>query len=174
MHFPDLATECQGAGGSAVRAIGWLEGHKPYPTGPAHPDFLACLRAHLTDAGRWLPCVSAGVHFCDLGGCERPGGSHYVIIPSTNCVYVAPDLVVHYIEQHAYAPPAEFVVAALACPEQSSEAYVALVLPFATTIWGIDEATVRRIAASAPGKRKAHADADAVARRDASKGGFKW
>lgn len=162
MYFSDLATECQVARGPAVRAIGWLERGQPFPTGPIDPRFLAALRAQFEN--RWLPVVSMGVHACDLGACGfGAAGAQHVIIPSPRCVYVAPDLVLHYIEDHAYAPPAEFVDAVLACPAQSSDAYVALLLPHAG-IWNLDEAAVRRIAEEV---REAGAP-------PANEGGFRW
>jgi hypothetical protein len=104
------------------------------------------------------------VHFCNLGGCARAGGSRFLIIPSTTCDYVAPDLVAHYVEQHEYSPPTEFVTAILACPEQSSEAYVELLLPFAG-IWSLDAATVRRIASDAATRR---------IEATSNKGGLTW
>ena len=94
-----------------------------------------------------------------------------MIIPSTSCVYLAPELVVHYVEEHAYAPPAEFIDAVIACPEQSSEAYVALLLPFAN-VWQIDAAAVRQVAAGAHEIRRRHAEEEA--RILASRGNFKW
>lgn len=171
MYTPDLSTSCDLGGGPAVRAIGWLEKGMPFPTGQTDPQFRDALRAHAADPGRWLPVVACGVHFCDLGTCSGIGGAQNVIIPSTSCLYIAPELIVHYVEEHAYAPPAEFVEAVLACPEQSSEAYVALLAPLAST-WGMDAATVREIAASAPEWRQRHAEA--VARELANRGNFKW
>jgi hypothetical protein len=95
----------------------------------------------------------------------------YMIVPSRASVYIAPDLIVHYVEQHRYAPPAEFVDAMLACPEPSSAAYFDLLLPFAD-IWRLTPDAIRRIAADAPERRKAHAEL--VAQQEASKGRFKW
>jgi hypothetical protein len=125
----------------------------------------------VSDPGRWLAVVSAGVHACDLGGCDRTSGTQYVIIPARTRVYVAPDLVAHYVEAHSYLPPSEFVDAVLACPEQSSDAYVELLLPFAG-VWNLDEAIVRRIASRAPESRKAHAAR--LAQFEANRGHFKW
>jgi hypothetical protein len=127
-----------------VRAIGWLERGSPFPTGNTDRALLRMLEAH-TAPGRWMPFVSPGVHFCDLG-CKRAGGTGFIVIPSSTCVYVAPDLVGHYVEVHRYRPPDEFVAAVLTCPEQSSEAYVELLLPFAE-VWRLDEHGVRAIAA---------------------------
>lgn len=171
MHYADLSRECQLGTGPAVRAIGWLERGKPFSVGTVDGAFVARLEAHITDWGRWLPMVAAGLHFCDLGGCERRAGAQNVIIPAQTCVYVAPDLILHYIKAHQYEPPQEFIAAVLSCPEQSSDAYVDRLLPFAST-WQLDEAAVRQIAAGAPRRREAAA-AD-KAQREANRGHFKF
>src|SRR5262245_37215055 len=103
MYAPDLSNKCQVAEGQTVRAVGWLERGRSFTSGSVDQRFLSVLRAHTSDPGRWMPFVSAGVHFCDLGGCARAGGSDFLIIPSITCVYVAPDLVVHYVEKHHYS-----------------------------------------------------------------------
>lgn len=145
MYSPDLATECQVARGPAVRAIGWLAVGHLFAEGDADAALLAALGEHLHAKARWLPFATAGVHFCDLGGCERAGGAQHIVIPSATCVYVAPDLIKHYVEVHRYAPPAEFVTALHACPPQSSAQYVELLIPFAD-VWNLDERRVRAIA----------------------------
>jgi hypothetical protein len=165
--FPDLAHECAIASGPAVRAVGWLEHGKPFPVGTLDEKFVATLKAHVGDTRRWLPFAVAGPHFCDLGGCERTAGSQNVIFPGETCVYVAPEMIVHYVEAHPYAPPREFIAAVLACPEQSSDDYVAKLLPFGST-WGLAEASVHSIAARAREHRKRAAE------HAANKGGFKW
>ncbi|NVB82873.1 MAG: hypothetical protein HOV81_31135 [Kofleriaceae bacterium] len=171
MYYPDLGPDCQIAVGPAVRAIGWLERGKPFAVGPVDRQFVARLKQHVTDAGKWLPVIAMGPHFCDLGACDGNGGTSNVIVPAETCVYVAPELILHYVETHQYEPPHEFIAAVLACPEQSSDAYVAKLLPFAST-WHLDEVGVRRIAARAPEHRKAAAEATAQA--EAAKGHFKW
>lgn len=173
MYYPDLAMECQIVRGPAVRAIGWLERGRPFATARAEPHLLDVLRRHATDAGRWQPLRMAGVHLCDIGPCPRTGGVGNLVIPGETCFYVAPELVLHYVEVHDYAPPAEFVAALLACPEQSSEDYVAriLALPFAET-WCCDAAAVRRLAAEAP-RARAYAQ-EVRARAAANEGKFRW
>jgi hypothetical protein len=171
MHAIDLATECQVAHGAAVRAVGWLEEGRTFSRGRVSAEFASALRRHVDDRGRWLAVVSAGLHVCDLGGCERESGSQHVVIPARTRVYVAPELVAHYVEAHSYLPPNEFIDAVLACPEQSNDAYVELLMPFAA-VWNLDEATVRRIAARAPERRAAHAAR--LEQFEASKGNFKW
>lgn len=39
-------------------------------------------------------------------------------------VYVAPELILHYIEAHLYKPPDEFINAVLRSPDQNSSAYL--------------------------------------------------
>lgn len=171
MYSRDLATECEVASGPAVRAIGWLEQGQPYPTGPVDRRFLEALRSHVHDPGYWYAVYAMGPHRCDLAGCTGAMGSQHVVIPSATCVYVAPTLVVHYVEEHHYAPPAEFVAAVLACPEQSSAAYVELLMPFAS-VWRLSPEGVRTIASRAPERRAAHAAAEA--QRLANRGNFKF
>ena len=171
MYSPDLATECQVAAGAAVHSIGWLERGHDFRRARALPAFVAQLRSHVTDGGRWLPVVSAGIHTCDLGGCERASGAQHVIIPSHTCVYVAPELVLHYVEQHDYAAPQEFVDAVIACPEQSSDGYVELLAPFGT-IWRLNAQGVARVAKAARMRREEAAHL--AAQLEANKGSFKW
>jgi hypothetical protein len=45
-------------------------------------------------------------------------------------VYVAPELVVHYIESHGYQPPEEFIAAVMACPPQESAEFFGMLRPF--------------------------------------------
>jgi hypothetical protein len=126
MFYPDLSTECQVDRGEHVRAVGWLSKDHPFPTGTVSPEFLAALRSHLRAA--WQPVYLMGPHFCEF--CPKPkpregrvGGSRNLWIPAVSVVYVAPELVAHYVEAHGYRPPDEFISAVLACPEQDTPAF---------------------------------------------------
>jgi hypothetical protein len=126
VFYPDLSTECDVDRGSHVRAIGWLCKDHPFPTGPVPREFLTALRAHVQSA--WQPVGMFGVHFCEFCPDPRPGkgrigGSGNVWVPTLSVVYVAPELIVHYIEVHSYRPPEEFIAAVLGCPEQDSPAF---------------------------------------------------
>ena len=56
-----------------------------------------------------------------MGG---PGWSQeVVIVPGVNLVYAAPGGVIHYIDEHGYAPSAEFVSAVLTSPDCGSPEY---------------------------------------------------
>ena len=49
-------------------------------------------------------------------------------------------MIVHYIEQHGYSPPAEFVSAVLRCPLPDTEEYQTLTEPF----WHLHQSPVKR------------------------------
>jgi len=51
---------------------------------------------------------------------STPQGILNLFVPGTGIVYVAPKLILHYIDAHEYQPPAEFCDAVLACPPMGS------------------------------------------------------
>lgn len=50
-------------------------------------------------------------------------GISNLFLPGKNCIFLAPSMIVHYIDRHKYEPPAEFWQAVLDCPEMRSDAY---------------------------------------------------
>ena len=132
-HFEDRGTTTQIACGPHVRAVGWLSRDQPFPTGAEpHAPFLGRLR-RLCE--RWSDGivvlgwpVAAGAHTCDLCGQFRASGN--IGVPARGVLFVAPEMVAHYVERHQYLPPSEFVAAVLVAPEPGSPAYVAAIKPF--------------------------------------------
>ena len=113
---------------SLLRAVGWLESGKTYSTGVIDAQILRRLSESCANA--WEPCHFWGYHRCDLcGGEQGPLGVNNLFIPGDSFLYVSPELIIHYIEVHQYAPPAEFCAAVLACPSMGSAAYLKLVEP---------------------------------------------
>jgi hypothetical protein len=55
-------------------------------------------------------------------------GFKNVFVPGNDKIYVAPELILHYIDQHGYSPPAEFQQAVLDCPTMRSVAYLRAIL----------------------------------------------
>jgi hypothetical protein len=49
--------------------------------------------------------------------------SKNLFVPCGELVYVAPLLIVHYMNAHGYGPPLEFCQAVLACPPMRSMEY---------------------------------------------------
>lgn len=50
-------------------------------------------------------------------------GANNLFVPGEGVVYVAPSMIAHYIDAHAYEPPAVFWEAVMKCPEMWSDAY---------------------------------------------------
>ncbi len=113
---------------SLLRAVGWLEYGKPYSTGVIDVQVLNRLTELRVNA--WEPVHFSGYHRCDLcSGEQGPVGINNLFIPGDGFLYVSPELIVHYITVHQYAPPAEFCATVLACPPMGSRAYLKVVEP---------------------------------------------
>lgn len=129
MFIKDLNTRAYFVCGRDVRSVGWLEARHPYQRGAVPDDFMARLKHHVATA--YQPGVFLGFHECSLcpggrGKAEREN----LLIPTKSLLYVAPSLIVHYIEDHGYRPPQEFIEAVMACPEQKSDEFIALLERF--------------------------------------------
>ena len=116
---------------SFLRAIGWLEHSKIFTLGSVDPQMLTKLTELHRDA--WEPCHFLGYHQCDLCPREQLSkdkmGVRNLFIPGDGFLYVCPELILHYINEHQYSPPIEFCKAVLACPPMKSPAYLELVEP---------------------------------------------
>jgi hypothetical protein len=128
MFNPDLATICEVDFGPKVRAVGWLGTYYPFPVGSVEDAFVERLRAHISSA--WQPPIAGGKHYCKLCPEHGAGGSVYVWFPTPHLKYVAPELIVHYIESHCYRPPEEFIQAVMSCPPQGSDEFFGLLSHF--------------------------------------------
>ncbi len=112
--------------------MGWLEKIHPYSKGEVHPRLvrkLKLLAEHPVELYR-------GIHVCDL--CIEPphlektflanaraidpscswaqwmfarSSNGEVRVSRSGIIFAAPVLVAHYIEEHGYLPPAEFLMA---------------------------------------------------------------
>jgi hypothetical protein len=92
--------------------IGWLEAAHPFSAGETSVEFQDKLKQIcLTPVNQ-----TRGFHSCGFcHGRDRPQGSAEIRVQGVNKVYVAPSLVHHYVVQHGYKPPQEFIEAVLAC-----------------------------------------------------------
>jgi hypothetical protein len=131
------------ATGDHVRAIGWLHPDHPYTRGEVSHEFLARLKGFASQSGASAHALYfgafGGVHTCEF--CDRAIGIGNFGVPSGELLFVAPEMVVHYIEQHGYCPSAEFVAAVLRSPLPESEEYQLITEPF----WHLHRDAVRRI-----------------------------
>ena len=90
-----------------VVGVGWLDGEHGYVKGEIDPEswlkikkiFEASEPVHLT----------RGDHNCALCGQASGNGDYHAFNPRTGRIYIAPALILHYIQVHRYTPPEEFV-----------------------------------------------------------------
>lgn len=134
--FEDLSSWNEGS--NHALAVGFLEGDRPYSKGFVSEAFFERLIELVVDP--WQPFASGGHHRCSLcafsGGPGRVRygqatvlvGSSLLFVPTVSTVYVAPSLVVHYVDAHQYLPPKEFREAVMTCPPMRSPDYLRLLL----------------------------------------------
>jgi hypothetical protein len=122
LWFEDLAPCTYFPGDTEVVAVGWLERGRTYATG--HVDRGVYEALFEMRKNPWQPFVSMGTHECEL--CQFAGehGSANLFIPGDGVIYVAPELIVHYMNAHGYSPPEAFCRAVLACPPLRSMQYL--------------------------------------------------
>jgi hypothetical protein len=51
-------------------------------------------------------------------------GIYNLWVPGNDVIYVAPELILHYIQEHRYRPPDEFISAVLRCPDPKTQQYL--------------------------------------------------
>ena len=111
---------------------GWLAKGSPIPRGPSLPEFVERLRvlcdsaSESAEALNWP--VSAGFHACEFCEAYHSGGN--IGVPDRDVLFVAPDMIVHYVGEHEYAPPRAFVDAVLRCPTPGTREYANAVQGF--------------------------------------------
>ncbi len=140
MYIADLSQQTyHGCSGPDLCSIGWLDGTHLYPMGMVPFQFLAALRLHVRTA--WQPLFYMGPHECEL--CLREMHNGYMASsnlwrPGPALLYIAPGMIVHYIQAHHYRPPDEFIEAVLNCPPQGSPAFMQAMQPY-LHYWDIAE-----------------------------------
>jgi hypothetical protein len=133
MYYADLGRKTQIARGPFIRAVGWLSASHPFPTGPVSEEFLTKLK---TICVTWAACVAVlkwpialGPHTCEF--CRKFHASGNVGVPANDLLFVAPEMIAHYVEAHDYVPPHAFVEAVMRAPLPGSSEYVSALRHFA-------------------------------------------
>lgn len=141
--FADLGTSSYVAKGPHVRAVGWLHPDHPYIKGEVPVEFLTRLKEFVSQAGESARALyfgaAGGFHSCEF--CGKAHGIHNFGIPSDGLLYIAPEMIVHYIEEHGYQPPSEFVRAVFRSALPVSDEYQVETEPF----WHLHRDCVRRM-----------------------------
>ena len=138
-HFADL-TPCDyftPQHDGKLLAVGWLARMRRYSRAEVSADVIT--RLHELLVSPWQPGAFLGWHdcpFCRIStGPQRITldnvavdlGVNNLFIPTSDVVYVAPSLILHYIDAHEYSPPQPFCDAVLACPEMRSMDYLKMI-----------------------------------------------
>jgi hypothetical protein len=141
VYFPDLTTYTYLAeagqtildNAPSVLNIGWLDDSHTYSQGESPDDFIARL---------WIFCRSTvnntrGFHECPFCNVDPPayllvqqgdeqigmGSGEVWIFGGNGQAYAAPSLIYHYVVNHRYMPPEEFIQATLESPLPESLEY---------------------------------------------------
>ena len=131
-YYPDLATldYFRIQDNSILCAVGWLSEESKWTTSQVSSHFFNRLCELANDP--WQPVFFRGFHDCELcqpQSVEEPArGVANLFIPFNGVIYVAPELIIHYISEHQYVPPDIFVEAVMQCPDMRTKAYKELLL----------------------------------------------
>ncbi|HUF04288.1 MAG TPA: hypothetical protein VMM38_08945 [Aridibacter sp.] len=131
-YYKDLSKRCMAASGWHVRAIGWLDEAHRFRKGRTSEEFREKLRAFAEKASISMDTLGwgyyFGLHTCEL--CEEYESGLNFGVPAGRLLYVAPEMVSHYVDRHRYRPPKKFINAVLASPLPGSREYSAEVARF--------------------------------------------
>lgn len=142
-YFEDLSLYeyCKGSERAdlPVLNIGWLDKSEPFPSGVTGQKFQERLFSYCLDKN--VVYITRGFHFCNLCGqsgiewaqnrqnyygdgskCMSLGFGEIRIIGNSS-IYAAPTLIYHYVNEHSYLPPDEFINAVLYGPKPESSEY---------------------------------------------------
>ncbi len=111
-YFQDLTpyTYSLAAEEHGVLNIGWLCESQPYTTGSTSQEFQDAL----ADLVLRQVMLHRGAHRCDLGCSNYTLGNGQIrVLGRDQQWYSAPKLVHHYVVEHHYRPPDEFISAVL-------------------------------------------------------------
>lgn len=106
-----------------VYNVGWLDSNHPYPTGKTSPEFRAklvdlCLSRQPFNSE--VNLIRGARHACNICGApsmniEKDGkkgilGASEIWVPGANGTHFAsPSMIVHYVLEHDYLPPPEYI-----------------------------------------------------------------
>jgi hypothetical protein len=130
MHLDDLSHDTYLGHCPYLKSIGWLGAGYEFVTGDPPANLVALLEEHLED--HWCCFACAGSHSCEF--CQAEGSEHRdarnFIVPAKDTAYLAPGMILHYVQQHRYLPPSEFIEALRNCPPRRSDRFMILLEDF--------------------------------------------
>lgn len=127
MHYADLSLYSNHLRDELenVRNVGWLKEGQVFPSGAIEPQLVHRLKQAFVGIGNFdaeAVLIRGAQHRCEICGAspgmvqvngkEKRLGASEIWLPETQERYfAAPSLVIHYIEDHQYLPPVEFIAA---------------------------------------------------------------
>ncbi len=122
---PEMGRKTMVASGEHVRAVGWLHPQYPFPQGTVPAMVIERLREFTQRCGESTRALDwgsfGGLHNCEFCGHFYAVGNFGV--PDGPVLFVAPEMVTHYVEQHKYVPPDEFILALKRSPLPGTDEY---------------------------------------------------
>ncbi|MBW4681284.1 MAG: hypothetical protein KME19_14375 [Microcoleus vaginatus WJT46-NPBG5] len=111
--------------------VGWLSKSEPFPEGETSQEFKAKLFEFCLD--EYVVQITRGFHTCEFCGGSHQGNPQYgeahdlarlgngeIRVIGQSALYAAPTLIHHYVVDHRYNPPEEFIKAVLSGPPPGS------------------------------------------------------
>lgn len=127
MHVPDLTETSR-----RTLEVGWLHRDHPFRQGLAPAGFVERLKEFLHrrracyEIFEWGVCM--GFHSC--GFCNEAHDTGSLGVLHEGKLYCPPTMIVHYVEQHQYLPPDEFISSVLAGPLPDTPEFAAAAASF--------------------------------------------
>jgi hypothetical protein len=135
MYYPDNSIYCYKVYKNPnLKRIGWLDVAKPYAYGRAQPEIEDILWEYCkTTLNEWR-----GHHSCTLcpssssrnilvlernGERVELGSDEIVVLGLEGKVFICPNLIFHYVRDHGYSPPYDFLAAVAKSPPPPSDIY---------------------------------------------------
>ncbi len=111
---------------SPLLSIGWLEIRHTFSTGNCPNDLIEKIILLRKQSRTTFPMHAfRGLHCCSL--CSNKtileNSEANIFIPSKDKIYICPGRIDHYIKEHNYLPPTEFLEALKACPDINTPDY---------------------------------------------------
>jgi hypothetical protein len=110
--------------GEILKMVGWLDGPQPFSQGTVSAEDIVLLEQLVLHtwkppfmAGGWHDCTVCprkpgdGPLYRQIDGNKTMLGAAEIYVPDGDIMYSAPNLILHYIEDHGYGPPEPFLVA---------------------------------------------------------------
>jgi hypothetical protein len=120
-YYPDLSPYTYDSSDREMLNVGWLSRDYPFTIESTPPNLVSAL----VELAHEPVNVQRGMHFCELcrdfqtatGSTSRGdlfiGSGEIHITRRKGITYASPVMIVHYVAQHGYLPPADYCTAVL-------------------------------------------------------------